>query len=99
MIRTAWLLLKLLRQLHIDSPPEHTMVRGVELRLMVEPDSSFEKRCEIALDAGAREPKRDSRFEVSYWPIAGLPCYTQRGETLAEALSKALKATFPAPLS
>lgn len=99
MIRTVWLLLKLCRQLHIDGPSHHVVRRAVEFRVTVEPESSYSTRCKLAAASGEPDPPRQTMNEISYWPIAGQPCYTQRGATLAEALKKALAAPFPASLA
>jgi len=98
-IRTAFLLWRLCRELHVDCAANHTVRRAVELRVMLEPPSSYDARCRMAEACGAPKPERESMNEVSYWPVAGQPCYTQRGTTLAEALKKALAAPFPASLT
>jgi len=99
MIRTTWLLWRLLRELHIDTPPGSLHRRACELRIIVEPMSSYEGRCLLAEKMGLPRPPRDSMYEVSYWPVAGQPCATQRGVTLAQALKRALSVGFPAALS
>jgi hypothetical protein len=96
MIRTAWLLFRLLRELHLDGPRSHIVRRAVEFRIIVEPPSSYEARCQLARASREPDPPRESMCEVSYWPIAGQPCFTQRGATLREALKKAMDAPFPA---
>ena len=99
MIQTTLLLWRLLRELHFDTPPGSLHRRACEFRIIVEPISSYELRCRMAEMAGDPRPPRDSMYEVSYWPVAGQPCATQRGVTLAQALKRALSVGFPAALS
>jgi hypothetical protein len=99
MIRTTWLLWRLLRELHLDGPKSQVVRRAIEFRIIVEPPSSYEARCKFARASGEPDPPRESMHEISYWPVAGQPCLTQRGATLAEALKRALGAPFPAPLA
>jgi hypothetical protein len=80
-------------------PLGETQRRGAEFRILHEPLGSYEARCGYAKVQGLPAPPREMAWEVSYWPIAGQPCLTQRGRTLAEALERAMAVPFPASLS
>ena len=95
-LRTTWLLWKLTRKLHHTTSGIES--RAVEFRVIVEPAASYERRRKLAEAIGDKIPPREYLHEVSWWPTQGLPCHTQRGVTLADALKRALDAPFPAPL-
>ena len=90
-MRTLFLLWRLYRALAAAKAD----LRAASINVIVEPNGRYEQRVASHSFDGYGPPKRESAWEVSWWPDSqamAQGCQTKRGRTLAEALRRALKA-------